>query len=204
MTLGFFVFLVVFYLVPAGDVPFSEWVWRHAPAYLPALVVVQGSRTVFNGAFYAAALAAWVLCLVLGAAVTGGWTRPPLPLRLLTRLVGLCALAVALACLFLGKPVHSPLSLALAVLLTGLLPASRRVPRPSGSLSATASSGSLAPPDGDALAPIPLSPDARPLLPAEPPPLDLEAVAQTARSAPRLTAPPARSEPEAVLERPPG
>ena len=208
MTLGLFAFLIAFYLVPVGGVPLSEWAWRHAPAHLPALVVVRGSRTVFNGAFYAAALVVWTMCLALGAAVTNGWTRPSLPMRLLTRLVGLCALAVTLACLFLGKPVHGPFSLALAILLTGLLtgllPAPRRGGGHAGSLSATSSAGSPAPPDGDALAPIFLAPDARPLLPAEPPPLDMEAVVQSARSAHHLTGLPARSEPEAVLEKPPG
>lgn len=175
MTLGLFLFLVVFYLVPFGAAPLSEWVWRNAPAQLPSLMVVRGGRPLFNGAFYAAALAAWALCLAGGAVATGGWSRPPLPLRILTRLIGLCALGLVAACLYGGRPVHGPLSLALAVFLTGLLPGGRRASRPSA-ISKNVS-------DGDTPSPIPLSSDARPLAPSEPPPLAPEAVAEATRRA---------------------
>jgi len=183
MTLAFFAFLAIFYLVPLGGSTLVEWLWRHAADHLPFLMLFRAGRMVFNGAFYAAILAAWAVFLSLGSALSGGGGRT-LSLRIVTRMVGLLALALVLVCLALGKPAHGPLSLALVVFLTSLLPAEVRRVRPGqpapGTLNAD---GSPAAPAGGELAFIRLSPEARPLTPTEPPPLDIEAVAEKARDA---------------------
>ena len=180
MTLAFCTFLALFYLLPWDGGTLADWLWRHAPDHLPSLMVVRSGHLVCNGAFYAAILAAWALLLSLGAALSGGRGRT-VSFRILAGLVGLPAFALVLVCLLLGKPVHGPLSLALTVLLTSLLPTDSQS---LGKRRLTAGpDGSPSRPPGSELAPIPLSPDARPLTASEPPPLDLQAIAEKAQEA---------------------
>jgi len=187
-------FLVLFYLMPAGNTFLYEWVWRRAPLDLPYLVLSQHGEIVWNGAFYLEMLGAWTVILGLArlfewasrrddpewSGLSAGAERRSglliVDLALLLLFPGL-----VLACLATGHPVHGSLSAGFAVfslLFPKAFPRKAGSPQPqTASTAPNASPTSSAAPDSSLAetAPAELPLHARELTDGEPPGVDIQA-----------------------------